>query len=126
MLGTSTLGSSRPSSPWAITYSLKTPMGDRGLFLYRFTETGQYSKRFLAVHYRETRSELAQACVRRNEYNLTLGSRRGRIIHPFEWSRARVKPGTKVIMSVYVDTEYATRLTCKRSLTVTIMGEFHG
>lgn len=57
-------------------------------------------KTFLAVHYRETRSELAQACVRRNEYNLTLGSRRGRVIHPFEWSQARVKPGTKVIMSV--------------------------
>ena len=82
-------------------------------------------KTFLAVHYRDTCGRIGETLVNGGQYNLTLGSRRGQVLHDFEWSRARLKPGFRIVNSVYLDTEDAKCLICESRLMINMMGEFH-
>jgi len=82
-------------------------------------------KKFLEVHYQDTTGTAAGALVKTGQFHIMLGSRRGKILERSNWRCDLLKPGYRVVNSVYVNKEDATCLTCATVMTVTALGEFH-
>lgn len=76
-------------------------------------------KECLKTHYRETDGVAALSLVQADMFSLTLNSRQqGVAIRSEDWSRMVIKPGARIVNSVYVDTKQATCLTCLRKMRV--------
>ncbi|KAK5942038.1 hypothetical protein PMZ80_005991 [Knufia obscura] len=77
---------------------------------------------FLRAHYEGTAGELY---VETGHFYLLKGSRRGYVVQESEWSTIGfLKPGSKIVMAVYLRTDVAKCPTCESALVVSESGEF--
>lgn len=82
--------------------------------------------RFLEVHYRDTAGTTAGVLVTAGQFYLMLGSRRGRAFSRRDWRNLVLKPGYKLVNSVYISRDNMECLICHITMTVTpSLGEFH-
>lgn len=89
---------------------------------------GDYSiiKKFLECHYRDMTGTAGEVLVRAGRFHLLLGSRRGNIIQKADWLvTGRIKPGSRIVNSVYIDSDDMKCLQCQVEFIVSKTGEFH-
>ena len=67
-----------------------------------------------------------ESLVKAGQFHLLYRSRNGPIICDSDWSnKGRMKPGTYVVMSVYINACEARCMSCRLELTVLSVGEFY-
>lgn len=83
-------------------------------------------REFLKAHYQKSTSVTGEALVKAGQFHMLLGSRRGNVIHAADWSvSGRIKAGSHVVNSLYIDSEDMKCLHCQQDFVVTERGELH-
>jgi len=79
-------------------------------------------KAFLEVHYQ---GKPGEPLVRAGHFNMTFGSRRGLAIRSSDWqTKGRIKAGSSVVMSLYIQRKDTNCALCSCAMSVTLLGEF--
>lgn len=82
---------------------------------------------FLKVHYNKTNSAIGERLIGSGQYHIMLETRRGMVLGRVNWTAVakRIKPGSRLINSVCLDSIDAACFGCRATLAVSVLGDFY-